>query len=163
MDEHKVEAGTVETVGIAPIQAGTDQVLTPSGRCYNCGKEGHRVRECKSLTTQAPTAGPGTSDVLNNNTNTSICFNCGESGHSTENCPRAAPVGGAEVANGSPGSTFFSGVSGGPPRVKGVERSRPRMRVGAPQGPVNPTTLQGRPRDRRYSRLSTGDEGRQDD
>lgn len=59
----------------------TNQRSSPyviAGKCYNCGREGHRARDCPSKTLSTNHSTP-----IDNK----ICFNCGEDGHYTDGCP----------------------------------------------------------------------------
>ena len=50
------------------------------GRCHNCGKQGHKARDCRSRIQG--------NDRNHNRTETRTCYYCKEKGHIAANCPK---------------------------------------------------------------------------
>ncbi|GKD03545.1 putative reverse transcriptase domain-containing protein [Tanacetum coccineum] len=67
--------------------------------CYNCGKVGHKAKDCRVPPRPANQKGPGSqggqgSDVT--------CFGCGEKGHYKSKCPNNGNQGGGNQIRGNP-------------------------------------------------------------
>ncbi|GJU12266.1 putative reverse transcriptase domain-containing protein [Tanacetum coccineum] len=52
--------------------------------CHNCGRAGHKAKECRAPPRPASQRGPGTQGGLGSDV---TCFGCGEKGHYKNKCP----------------------------------------------------------------------------